>query len=92
MKITKSQLKKMILEELSSQSPKERLADITDAVSRASEGFPDGADVDVEDIISKMDADDVRQIQIMGLNRLETLLGRSFFSITPKGKMTFYEE
>ena len=92
MKITKSQLKKMILEELSSQSPKQRLADITDAVSRASEGFPDGADVDVEEIINKMDADDVRQIQIMGLNRLETLLGRSFFSINPKGTMTFYEE
>ena len=92
MKITRSQLKKMILEELSSQSPKQRLADITDAVSRASEGYADGVDVDVEEIINKMDADDVRQIQIMGLNRLETLLGRSFFSITPKGKMTFYEE
>tara|TARA_R100001082_G_C4318946_1_gene140196 strand:- start:550 stop:828 length:279 start_codon:yes stop_codon:yes gene_type:complete len=92
MKITKSQLKKMILEELSSQSPKDRLAGITDAVSRASKGFPDGVDVDVEEIINKMDADDVRQIQIMGLNRLEALLDRSFFSITPKGTMTFYKE
>ena len=92
MKITRSQLKKMILEELSSQSPKDRLAGITDAVSRASKGFPDGGDVDVEEIINKMDADDVRQIQIMGLNRLEALLDRSFFSITPKGTMTFYKE
>ena len=92
MKITRSQLKKMILEELSSQSPEDRLAGIKDAVSRASRGFPDGVDVDVEEIINKMDANDVRQIQIMGLNRLEALLDGSFFSITPEGTMTFYKE
>ncbi len=103
MKITKSQLKQIIKEEIE----KGEMLYIADRVADAARDFPNEADIDITDLLENLDTDDkytlmtmadedaAYDLQVKGLEQIESELteaGTDFFSVDePRGEITFYK-
>ena len=96
MKITKSQLTDIIKEVLGDyQSPREILEDLVDDIADATRGnFENNVEYDIDDFLEEVGEQVEYKLTVMGLERLEGLLGdRGFFAVNDRlGKITFYED
>ena len=96
MKITKSQLKQIIKEELGAyQSPKQELEALVDDIADATrDRFENDVEYDIDDFLEEVGEQIQYKLAVMGLERLEDSLGdEGFFAVNDRlGKITFYED
>tara|TARA_R100000808_G_C2099567_1_gene117137 strand:+ start:76 stop:492 length:417 start_codon:yes stop_codon:yes gene_type:complete len=95
MKITKSQLKQIIKEELGAyQSPKQELEALVDDIADAArDRFELDVEHDISDFLEEMGEQIEYDLAVMGLERLQEILGDAgFFSVNSRlGKISLHE-
>ena len=95
MKITKSQLKQIIKEELGAyQSPKQELEALVDDIADATrDRFENDVEYDIDDFLEALGEQIEYDLAVMGLERLQEMLGDAgFFSVNSSlGKISLHE-